>query len=445
MIARKGLFIIILIALITSYFYFKPFFYGSPEEPNIVDRIPVGDFMGKVYLLNVARETNSFLYKNKIPFRDFLTYEFILAQGKSYGLNIQKPIYFFANENGEWGSIVSLSDSSKIISGINRIKQDFTLEDTLVGGQKVIKVPKEKIYMTYGKYWLFVYHGKQLPKRMYHVIYSKKNDIHPLWNDFLKQKQFADESVTIYSNWSKIKELNIQTALFSFDSDSLQFHIKSYIKSKDTYNVSVKENGMSLQANQATDKFFDLHLNVSRLRNDPNDPLVTLLNKFGKRISFPVQDFLKAWEGDLTLLEGGTQKVKETYIETEYDDDFNSTEVRKEREIDVPAYSVLLSMNSFQKEFVSKLFAKGIMRKENNRFYILTSPPLKINQKPNFLLLHSSEHSPKISMSSENKAFWIKDKSRFNFKLDSLNTNEMFFSFHFPGISIFRKNPFDFN
>jgi hypothetical protein len=68
------------------------------------------------------------------------------------------------------------------------------------------------------------------------------------------------------------------------------------------------------------------------------------------------------------------------------------------------------------KEFISKLFAKGIMRKENNRFYILTSPPLKINQKPNFLLLHSSEHAPKLGISKENKASWIHEKTKFNFR-----------------------------
>jgi hypothetical protein len=444
MLARKGLFIIILISFITSYFYFKPFFYKIPEEPSAIDRIPIGDFMGKIYLLDVARETNSFLYKNKIPFRDFLTYEFILAQGKSYGLNIQKPIYFFANENGEWGSILTLTDSSKIILGINRIKQDFTLSDTLVGGQKVIKVPNENIYMTYGKYWLFVYHGKQLPKRMYHVIYSKRNDIHVLWKDFMNQKQFANESMSIYSNWSKIKEYNVQTALFSFDSDTVQFHVKSYFKSKVAFNVSIKDSSISLTPNNATNKFFDMHLNVSKLRNNPMDPLVALLNKIGRRISFPIQDFLNAWEGDLTLLEGGKQKVKESFIETEYDEDFNSIEVKKEREKEVPAYSVLISMNSFRKKFISNLFAKGIMRRENNRFYILTSPPLKINQKPNYILLHSSEHSPKINLSSENIAYWVSRNYRFNAKLDSLNSNELFFSLHFPGMAIFRKNPFNF-
>lgn len=440
MLARKGLFIVILISLIASYFYLRPYIYGVQEEPTVIDRLPIGDFLGKVYVLDVARETNSFLYYNKIPFRDFLTYEFILAQGKSYGLNLQKPIYFFANENGEWGSIVTLNDSSKIISGINRIKQEIDLKDTLVGGQKVTKIPKENIYLTYGKTWLFVYHGKQLPKRMYHVIYSRKNDINPLWKSFTKENQFKHESISIYSNWKKLKDYGVKNALFSFDCDSIQFHIKSYIKSKEEYNISIKDSGLALLPNSSTEKLVSLHLNVSKIRNNPDDPLTKLLVNLTKRVSFPVHDFIKAWEGDLTLIEGGKQTIKESYIETEFDDDFNATEVRREKEVLVPGYSVLLSMNSFQKEFISNLFAKGIMRKENNRFHILTSPPLKINQKPNYLLLHSSDYSPKISINNKNKAFWMNDKYKYNFKLDSLNNTELFLSFHFPGVSLFKKN-----
>ncbi len=442
MLARKGLFIVCLISLIGGYFYFRPFFSGVEEEPTILDRLPTGDFLGRVYVLDVARETNSFLYYNKLPFRDFLTSEFLLAQGKNYGLNLQKPVYFFSNESGEWGSIVYVSDSSKILAGLIRIKQNMDLEDTLVGGQKVTKIPKENTYMTYGKNWLFTYHGKQLPKRMYHVIYSKKNDIHPLWKDFTKNKQFKNESIVVYSNWEKIKINGIEKAMFSFDCDSIEFHLKTYFKSKEPLNLSVKDSGMALVPKMDMDKYLSLHLNVSKLRNNPSDPLVKWLTRLGKRVSFPINDFFKAWEGDLTLQEGGLQTIKQSYIETEFDEEFNAQEVRKEKEVLVPGYSVLLSMNSFQKEFVSNLFAKGIMRKENNRFHILTSPPLHINQKPNYLMLYSSDHAPKITTNKANKGYWKDQKTKYFFNLDSLNNQEVYFSVHFPAISLLRKNKF---
>ncbi|MES2588077.1 MAG: hypothetical protein V4622_03795 [Bacteroidota bacterium] len=442
MLARKGLFIVLLISLILGYFYFKPFLSPVEEEPELADRLPVGDFLGKVYVLDVARETNSFLYYNKLPFRDFLTYEFLLAQGKNYGLDLQKPLHFFANEDGEWGSLLTLNDSSKIISGINRIRQNFDLEDTLVGGQKVTKIANQNLYMTYGKKWLFIYHGSQLPKRMYHVIYSKKNDIHASWKDFNNNKQFSNESVVVYSNSPKIQKHGIETALFSFDCDSIQVNLKTYLKSKEMLNLSIKDSGMALLPKNNMDKNLSLHLNVSKLRNNPRDPLVKWISKISKRISFPINDFLKAWEGDLTFQEGGTQSIKESYIETEFDDEFNATEVRKTKDVLVPGYSVLLSMNSFQKEFVSKMFAKGIMRKENNRFHILTSPPLHINQKPTYLMLYSADRAPKITINKDNRGYWSAKRTKYYFNLDSLNTQEVFFSVNFPAISLFRKNIF---
>lgn len=444
MLARKGSFIILLISLIAGYFYFKPFFHGKKIEPSILDRLPVGDFLGQIFVLDVAREANSFLYYNKIPFRDFLTYEFILAQGKNYGLDLQKPIYFFANESGEWGSLISLNDSSKIIAGINRVKQYVDFEDTLVGGQKVTKISDEKIYMTYGKQWLFFYHGNQLPKRMYHVIYSKKNDIHPAWKKFIKQRQFADESIIIYSTWKKIQDNGIETAMFSYDCDSVQLHLKAYLKSKELLNVSIKDSGITLLPQPTMNKEINLHLNTAKLRNNPTDPSVKWLTYFSKKISFPINEFLQAWEGDLTLQEGGTQIIKESYIETEFDDDFNPIEVKKEKEVKVPRYTVLLSMNNLQKQFVSTLFSKGILRKQNNRYHFLSSPPLKISQKPNYLMVYSSQNPPKILTGKENRGYWTTKNTTYHFNIDYLNHKEAYFFVHFPGMSLFKKNKFLF-
>ncbi|MCE3297084.1 MAG: hypothetical protein K0R65_2798 [Crocinitomicaceae bacterium] len=440
MLARKGLVIVLLISLIAGYFYFRPYFRGQVEEPNITDRLPPGDFIGKILLLDLARETNSFLYYNKLPFRDFLTYEFLLAQGKSYGLDIQKPVYFFANESGEWGSVVPVKDSSKIMSGVVRLRQNMSVEDTIVGGQRVYKLPKENIYMTYGKTWLFMYRGDQLPKRMYHVIYSKKGEIHPMWKDFLQQKLADKQSLAFYSSSAKLKKYGVEKAIFTHRSDSIQFTVRSYFKAKGEFDFSLKEKGLALSHEGKFDKALTFHFNIDKIRENPEAPLKLWLADLSKRISFPVTEFFNAWEGDISFQEGGVQKIKETYIETEFDEEFNSVEVKKEKEVLVPGYAVILSMNEFQKEFVTKLFAKGIMRKEGNRFHILTSPPLKINQNTEYLMLHSSNHAPKILANGENRAYWEKDNIPYNFKVDSLNSKELFFSVNFPGMSLLRKS-----
>lgn len=442
MLARKILVIVLLISLIAGYFYLRPYLSAKEEEPHITDRIPVGDFIGKIKLLDLARETNAFLYHNKLPFRDFLTVEFILSQSKNCGINVQRPIYFFSNENGEWGSLLTVNDSSKINAGFLRLKRDVTLEDTIVGGQKVIKIPKEKIYMTYGKYWLFVYHGKQLPRRMYDVIYSKKGEINPIWKKFEQNHKFDNETVVVASNWNKIQKYGIEEAIFTHDSDSTEIAIKSYFKHKDGFDFSIKKEGLGLAGNGKNDKSVNFHFDIEKIRNNPNAPLKLLLHEFAKRVSFPVEAFFKAWDGDISFNEGGMHTVKESYIETLLDEEFNTLEVKKEKDVQVPGYMVLLSMNEHQKSFVSNLFAKGIMRKDDNRFYVLTSPPLKINQNKKYLMLYSSQHAPKIVSNNRNGGTWKDSKTRYDFNLDSLNKQELFFSFRFSGVSFFKKNKF---
>lgn len=440
MIARKGLFIVLLISLIAGYFYLRPYLHGHNSEPDLTDRLPMGDFLGKVQLLDLARETNSFLYYNKLPFRDFLTYEFILAQGKSYGLDIQKPAYFFSSESGEWGSLISVTDSSKIISGIVRLKQTIEIADTLIGGQKVVQVPNKNIYMTYGKNWLFVYHGKQMTKRMYHVMYTKKGQINPVWKDFLEHKIAQNTSLVIYSNWSKLKRYGIDRALFSPKCDSIHIGVNTYFMSNKPFDFKLKKEGLAIPNTIVNDKSITFHFDIEKIRKNPNSPLKLWLSDISKRISFPVEAFFNAWEGDITLQEGGKQKIKETIIETEFDEEFNQVEVKRQKEIDVPGYNLLLSMNKEQKNFVSTLFAKGIMRQDKKRFYILTSPPLKINQHPKYLLLYSSQFAPKISTNSDQKGYMKYNKTLYDFSLDSLNENELFFSFRFSGMSLLKRN-----
>lgn len=440
--ARKGLFIVFLIGILGAFFYFRVYFKEHQEEPQITDRLPVADFLGKVDVLEVAREISPFLFYNKIPFRDFMSYEFLLAQGKNYGIDLQRPAYFFANETGEWGALVTVNDSSKIMGGLHRLRRDVQLRDTTVGDLHVIKVPEEKVYMAYGKTWFFLYHGSQVTKRLNHVRYSRKGGGHPIWKKFLSTKTFSKESLRIYSNWQKIKNYGIETMIFSQDCDSTNMQLKVYAKSKAPLNVKSKAKGISIAPNKYNSKELNVHLDISGMRSDRSHPLYKWLSDQGRRISFPLAEFFEAWEGDLTFYEGGFQKVKEQYVETIMDEEFNTQEVQREKEVLMPAYTVLFSMNENQKKFVSKLFAKGIMTKENKRFRLLASPPLRINQKPDFLMLYSADHHPKIIQSGLNQGHWIENRTRYNFKLDSLGYQDVFFTIDFPALRALRRNKF---
>ncbi len=440
--ARKVLFIVFLISLLAGFFYYRPLFGKPPEEPSLVDRLPDGDFLGRIFLLDVARESYPMLFFNKVPVRDFLSHEFLLAQGKSYGLDLQKPAYFFANESGEWGALVAVNDSSKIYPGIERLKKSVKLEDTLVSDQKVRVLKSEHLYLTYDKKWIFVYQGNQLPKRLYHVKFAEKNDVTKAWKAFLNEKQFKDEKLVVYSNSKKLREQGIETAIFAHDNDSVSVQVKAYIRNTKAFNVSMKPSGLAFQDNKTMDKLINLHLNIEKLRNDKSDPLYKWIANLGRKVSFPTDAFLNAWDGDLSFYQGGMVQVKETFVETVLDENFMTSEVKSTRIKDVPGFAFMMSVNENQKEFINRLFAKGIMRKEGKKFYVLTSPPLRIRQTPTHLYLYSSDLTPKTKNSKFNGGLWNENGIRYGFTLDSITSHEAFATINIPVRRFLKKNKF---
>jgi hypothetical protein len=439
---KKITLIFILAVALGGFLVFRPYFFNKKAPATIEDRLPDGDFIGKLYVLDVARETSDLLYFNKVPFRDLLSYEFILSQGKQYGLDIQNPVYFFGNENGEWGALIPVSDSSKILDGVNRLRKFAEIEDTIVEDNRVFHYKKENAYLTYSSTYLLIYKGSKFSSIYQRVTYAKRHDISPTWKAFLKQKQFKDEKLVIYTNWKKLKDNGIQTAMFAHDSDSISFRLKAYIKNIKPLNVSMKKEGLNIQSNEQTSKMLNMHLDIQRLRKNPDDPLYKLLVKYGKKISFPVKEFLNAWEGDLSFREGGFQLAKETYIESVMDEDFNVSEVEKTKEVQVPGYTLLLSVNNQSNVLINKLFAKGIMRKEEGKFRFLFSPLLTMSTMDNYLLFRSGSGIPKTELSRKNDGIWVQKGTRIAFQLDSLSRREAFGSIYIPVQRLLRKNRF---
>ncbi len=442
---RKVTFILFLIGLLVAFFYFRPLIYKTEARPTLLDRMPEGDFLGKMYLLDVARESTSMLYHNKIPFRDLFSPEFLLAQGKSYGIDLQKPALFFANDTGEWGALIHVNDSSKIYSGIVRLQKNIDLKDTMVGQQKVYTFKGKQAYITYGNDWIFLYKGKNLPKRMYHVVYSKKGDTSIAWKAFEKEKQYKHERLVIYSNYERLKRKGIITAIFAHDSDSTHIKLKSYIRSDIPLSVSPKDSGLAfIHQAGTTGKLLNLHLNVEKLRNAKEDPYYKTLAGISRRVSFPLNSFLQAWEGDLSYHQGGTIAVKEKIIESVLDEDFNVTEVVKMQEKQVPAFALLFSINNKIHDLLYQLFVKGILRKEGDKLRFLFSPAIKMKLTPNVVYFYSSDQVPQTIYSSHNGGLWNYKGAKLEFKLDSMNRTESFGSIRIPvtGILKMKRNLF---
>lgn len=439
----KKITLIFLLAVgLATFLVLRPYIFVKHDFPRIEDRLPEADFLGRAYLLDVARETSGMMYYHKIPFRDLFSHEFILSQAKLFGLNLQKPLYFFANEKGDWGAIIEVSDSSKISDGIERIKKVASLKSYTIDEQRVYSYPEGAGYLTYSKNYLFIYKGKNVKTYLKRVMQAKRNSIAPCWKAFLKEKQFKDEKLVLYSNWNKLKENGIETALFAHNSDSVSFSLMTYIRSSKPLNIKMKGAGKNFKSIDFTDKLLNIHLDMSKRIIDEDDPAYKFLVKMGKKISFPTNEFLEAWGGDLSFRQGGSQVVKETYIESVLDDDFNVTEVEKQREVKVPSFSLLFSVNEKGEGFFKRLISKGILTHDKGKYRFLFSPSLTMKHVDNYYIFHSGGTMPLLENHAKNHGIWTKNGTQIKFSVDSLSKNEVLGSIYIPVNRIIRRNRF---
>ncbi len=439
---KKFTLIIILSIGLIAFLIVRPFFSDTAEEPRIEDRLPEDDFIGRAYVLDLARETSSMLQFNKVPYRDLLTYEFILSQGKLYGLDLQNPVYFFANENGNIGCVVPLADSSKILEGISRIQKLATIKDSVGTYGKIYKYPKGKIYLSYSKDFILIYKGANFSSVYQRVMGAKRDDISPSWRAFLNEKLFKDEKLVAYSNWKALKENGIETAIFAHDSDSIRFKVKTYIRNSKPLNISLKKGGVDFNYDSKSKKIVNVHLDISQFIKDKTSPLYKYVLTLGKRISFPTEAFLNAWDGDLSFREGGLFTQKETYIESVMDENFNVTEVEKIKETKVTGYSVMLTMNSKGASFMNTLMKKGILNKDGDYYRFLFSPQLTFQKKKNTYLFFSGSNAPKTVKNNLNYGEWYDEGLHYSVSIDSLNMYEAFGSFNVPAKLVLKKNKF---
>lgn len=437
---RKVLTIIILAGALGAFLYFRPLLFQKPIPPRLLDRMPSAEFIGRANILELARETSGMMYFHKLPFRDLTTYEFLLSQGKMYGLNLQKPVYFFGNERGDWGCLVEVMDSSKISPGIERLKNFISLSDTSYDGQQVYKYGKEKMYLTYGSKYLFFYKGKYFNATFSEVYNAQYLGVKPEWKKFIRQRTFKNEHLAIFSNWDGLKDLGIETALFAHDSDSLSFNLKAYLKRSIPFYIKPRTVGYTFRGMANANKSIELHLDISELKKQPKDPLLIKLSQVGRKFGFPFKEFIRTWDGNLNFMEGGLQTVQESYIETELDDDFNTVEVEKTREVQVPGYSLQLGANKSGELFLSKLMEKGLVTKEGDAFRLLFSPLLNYIRNERDMIFYSGNVAPRLIFSNQNRIIWMDEGTRYAFNIDSIKRYEVFGSLQIPVRRIFRRN-----
>lgn len=437
---RKLTFIFVLALLFGAFLVVSPYLEKQEEPPRIEDRLPDADFIATADCIRLAREVSGMMFYYKVTYRDFLTPEFVLAQAKNYGLNLQKQMYVFVNKDGEYGIVAELTDSTKLGSGIEKLDHFFDVQEIQVDQQKVYKIKDFNVYLFYGKDFICIYKGEHLKKRVNRIVSAKTNQVTPTWMELINQQRYLNKSVVLYSHLTDFDQLNVNQAIAYpvIDSTKIVFH--AYLATKDTVPFKMKEGGETFIAGDYTKTFVNLHLDPSYLQAHPEHPINKYLAKQSARIRFPYKEFIKRWNGDIVFQQGGWINVQENYIESELDDDFNVTEVKKSRIVKASGFSVHYSLNQKYPEFVDLLQKNGFLTVQDDKFHLLLSPPLTFKENKDFShTFYPTLKAPKMVPSTNSFVMWMHKGTQYKVMVDSINTFELYGNLSFSMEQILKK------
>ena len=414
---------------LVALLYFKPW-RADVESPRFIDRLPLAEVIGKTHILELAEDLGPAIYSNQIAFREFLSPEFILSQGKLNGLNLQEPIYFFGDEAkgdiSNWGAMIQVNDSSKILPGIRRFEKSTKISDSTLFDQRVYHIPEFDITIGYGKDWVLIARKASFKKYFAHVVSAKLNSIAPRWRRFLEDKLFNDKSLQMSVDSEQLREYGISSILCGSTADSSSFTLHARVSHMDTIPFTLKSGGEAFERTEFTKRMINLHLNIDRLRQSKDHPVYLLIEKMAKKISFPLAEFLNTWDGDISFRQGGIQTMQEPYIESELDENFNVTEVTKYKEVKISGFSLALSMNENRSRFMKRLFDKGILTSDNNKTRMLYFPPMKMQNTKQGVNFYTSSTQPKTVPSQEQSILWDYNYVPVLFTLDSIQVRTSF-------------------
>ena len=427
---RKTLLILILAGTLAALLFYKPWKKEQDLTVVLLDRLPVGSIIGQTDLLSLSNELSKTMFYYELPFRDIVSPNIILSQGKKFGIDVQAPIYFFANDSSfkikEWGVITSVQDSSKINLGVGQLIKGFDFKDTLVYNTNFAYSSEYNLYINYGKDWLLIYQGDDIGLISRRVSSAGPRDAHEQWKSFVLNQSTQEHSLIAEIKTKELEELGVESSLISMTNDSTSFIFKTELLHTDTLAFQLINNGVAFEAKEFTNQLINLNFDVDQLRKNKTHPYRKLLDKLGSKISFPTDALLNCWEGGLAFRRGGIQTIKEEYIESEYDEDFNITEVVKVKDVQVTGFAMQLSMNEKGDSFLSLLRQKGILSKKDKKYRLIYSPPFSLRKRDSILTMYTSKYRPSMVPLTENKAVWNFNYTPVEFHIDSTETKKIY-------------------
>jgi len=406
----------------------------NKETPvALADRLPVSEILVRANILELCKNLGPVLFKYKLPIREFASADFLLSQGKQYGINVQTESYMFLDrEMKEWGILVSLKDSSKIATLLERFQKNTTIADSSRNKIRIVFFSEPKVFLCYQNSYAFLYFGKQLNRRLDKISKAVKGGMEKEWKRFFKLHSQKSEPLVAYSEANFLKAWGFDYALLSPKIDSISMHINGRFHTPNPHGMRFLTHAKGLPNKPSNTKAIELHLDSSFKNQAITKNLAAEFNTYGKKIGFPTGLFLKAWDGNLSFREGGRVKSVEKMIVTEFDENFNPKETVRFQPISVPGYAVVFGSNAYGKAFFNALFEKGILRNESNKLRFLYAPLLTMKKEKDQFYFSSVAQFPKLTNAHGNYVHWTQNNTPFSLSLLDYGADYFVFNMDCP-------------
>lgn len=432
---RKLLLILLLAGALAALLFIRPWETVKLPRPRIIDRLPTATIIGQSNLLNLSKDLSQSLYYYQFPFRDVLSPNIILSRSKKYGLDSQKPVYFFINDSlsgKDWGILLSVSDEQKIELGIQRIAKSTEVRDTIMNAKKLSYSPEFNIFFAYEKDWILIYKGEHCSKVLAKITSAKRKEIHPRWRSFLTVADFNHDDLIAEIKSKELKKFGIKSTLIRLNNDSTHFILNTIAEHYDTVPFQLKKGGRGFPKHEFTRQLINLNFDFSYLKNHPDHPYNYVLDTLAAKIGFPVNDFWENFDGNIAFRRGGIEYIREKYIVSELDDDFNVTEVSKTRRVKISNFSLFVTTNKSPDILFNRVKSKGILSEDGKKHRFIFSPPFNQHLRDSSMIFYTSQYEPVINPLINNQILWTFDYVPVQFYIDSTTTKTVYGRIRFP-------------
>jgi len=383
--------------------------------------------------MELSKELSPILYKYKLPIREFASSDFLLSQGKIYGINIQQEAYMFSKMNmSEWGIILALNDSSKVINFVDRFRKSTQILDSSTSDVRVMHFGEQEIALCYEKTYALIYSGKRLAERLREIRSIRKSRPKSAWKHFFQLSKNQSGPIIAYSEGEFLKPWGIKYAMVRSKNDSTNIRLSAFLKTLEPHGIKFRRRAEGLPLNSSDTKAVELHLDSTFKHQEFSIKLASELHKLGKKIGFPTNLFLSAWDGNLSFREGGSVSSMEKIVVTEFDENFNPTETVRYQNIMVPGYSIMIGINPSVNPFMNALYTKGIIRNEEQKLRFLYAPLLSMKADKKHYRFSSSSHFPALVSSEENYVRWTLNEESCFIRLSDYGSDFFNLTFDMP-------------